>query len=692
MPRLALRQYNYYYRVNGEKAEQLLKDYGDNGDFLVRYSESNPQNFSISVRVSENKILHIKVMKFENDMLSIFDDQRTTPNEFSSITELLEFYMEFPEKLREKNGLFLELKKPVHVPYQLEPLAEEQRRTQLYRWWHGNLPASSANKLLQNEKNGTYLLRASQHIPGAMVISAKTEGHVVHLTIYQDHLTGKYNIDGDRAKFNTAWILIDSYSKNPIVEKGEASRVLYLEEPLFNTFIEADLFCDRFEIVRRPLNPRESMEKTGISEEFDVREEEFVVFLKVVFFQRLSQEALPAEQYLSKREGRRPVNADKNRYKNIVPFDHTRVILQPGPNDKKETPGSDYINASYVRFENSQRTKNVTFACEKSFIATQGCLDSTIVDFWKMVWQENSRVIVMPTMENERKEKCARYWPTEVNKEMKNGEITVTCTIERKVQRLVTEEVKVELEKERAIRIGKGLVPEAELNAEGVSHILRTLLIKKGKEVREVRQLQYLTWPDHGCPLHPYAVLNFLEDVDREYDYFNAQPITATLPQGPIVVHCSAGIGRTGTVLVLDALLTQVKKVGLLCPMDVFKMVKYVRTYRSGLVQTEQQYQFLYKALAFYLKTHNPVRKLFFPAKSFMEGDADAFDYPRRLRPIPGSSRPSSSRQTTASRPASSASSRAHSRPRTSGHSEPTPERSSSSTSSPSTLLKSAKK
>lgn len=668
MSRVALRQYSYYYRVNGETAERLLTKYGVDGDFLLRYSESNPQNFSISVKVGTDKILHIKVTKFEDDMLSIFENQKTTPNQFASITELVEFYMENPEKLREKNGQFLELKRPVYIPFQEEPCAEEQRRTQLYRWWHGNLPATSANKLLQTEKNGTYLLRASQHIPGALVISAKTEGHVVHLTIYQDPATGRYNIDGDRTKFQSAWLLIDSYSKNPIVEKGEASRVLYLEEPLFNTFIQADLFCDRYAIIRRPINPRESMEKTGISEEFD----------------RLSQEALPAEQYLSKREGRRPVNSEKNRYKNIVPFDHTRVILADRPN----TPGSDYINASYVRFENSQRTKNVTFACEKSFIATQGCLDTTIADFWAMVWQENSRVIVMPTMENERKEKCARYWPAEVSKPEVHGEISVTCTLERKVQRAVSDEVRAELEQEKANRIAKGLVPEAELNGDGVSYILRTLVIKKGKDCREIRQLQYLTWPDHGCPLHPYAVLNFLEDVDREYDYFNAQPVTSTLPQGPIVVHCSAGIGRTGTVLVLDALLNQVKKVGMLCPMDVYKMVKYVRTYRSGLVQTEQQYQFLYKALAFYLKSNNP-----YPGKSFIAGDVEAFDCPRRLRGASGTSRPSSSRTATASRPSSSASSRtSHSRPRPGVPVEAIPERSSSSTSSPSTLIKSTKK
>uniref|UniRef100_A0A8R1DHP2 Tyrosine-protein phosphatase non-receptor type n=1 Tax=Caenorhabditis japonica TaxID=281687 RepID=A0A8R1DHP2_CAEJA len=643
MPRLALRQYNYYYRVNGEKAEQLLKEYGDEGDFLVRYSESNTQNFSISVRVANEKILHIKVTKFENDMLSIFEDQRTTPNEFSSITELVEFYMEYPEKLREKNGLFLELKRPVHVPYQLEPCAEEQRRTQLYRWWHGNLPASTANQLLQTEKNGTYLVRASQHIPGALVISAKTDGNVVHLTIYQDPISGKFNIDGDRTKFPHAWLLIDSYSKNPIVEKGESSRVVYLENYLFNTFIEADLFVDRYEILRRPLNPRESIEKTGISEEFD----------------RLTQEALPAEHYFSKREGRRPANSEKNRYKNIVPFDHTRVVL----NDLPQNPGSDYINASYVRFENSQRTRNVTFACEKSFIATQGCLESTIHDFWRMVWQENSRVIVMPTMENERREKCARYWPAELNKPERHGtDIYVTCTMEKKVHQVVQDEIRGELEQEKANRLVKGLAPEPELNGDGVSYILRTLIITKGTEKRELRQLQYTTWPDHGCPVHPYAVLNFLEDVDQEYDKFNEE-MPPGEPQGPIVVHCSAGIGRTGTILVLDALLTQVKQVGLLCPVDVFKMVKYVRTYRSGLVQTEQQYQFLYKALAFYLKTHN-----LHPIKSFVGNDVESFDYPRRLRPVTVSSR----------RPNSSASTRtvtsqSHSRPRTAPQDIPPP-------------------
>ncbi|CAI2345782.1 unnamed protein product [Caenorhabditis sp. 36 PRJEB53466] len=649
MPRLALRQYSYYYRVNGETAEQLLRQYGLEGDFLVRYSESNTQNFSISVKVAEDKILHIKVTKFDNDMLSIFEDQRTTPNEFNSITELVEFYMEFPEKLREKNGVFLELKRPVPIPYQVESCAEEQRRTQLYRWWHGNLPASSANKLLQSEKNNTYLVRASQHIPGALVISTKTDGNVVHLTIYQDPYTGKFNIDGDRTKFQNAWLLIDSYAKNPIVEKGGISRVVYLENPLFNTFVEADLLVDRYEILRRPLNARESTEKTGISEEFD----------------RLTQEALPAEQYLSKREGRRAINIEKNRYKNIVPFDHTRVIL----NDQPNQPGSDYINASYVRFENSQRTKNVTFACEKSFIATQGCLENTIEDFWRMVWQENSRVIVMPTMENERKEKCARYWPREMEKLQHYGPISVTLTMEKTMQRAVSDEVKDELEQEKANRLAKGLVPEQELNGDGVSYTLRTFLIRKGRETREVRQLQYLTWPDHGCPVHPYAVINFLEDVDKDYEYFDKQAAASAHPQGPIVVHCSAGIGRTGTILVLDALLSQIEKMGPLCPVDVYKM-------------TEQQYQFIYKALAFYLKTKNKL-----PVKSFVDADAEAFDYPRRVR-APGPSRPSSARQVT-SRPSSSASTRtSHSRPRTCPQVDPILERDGLSTSLKAKTLK----
>lgn len=215
--------------MNGERAVELLQKYGEDGDFLLRFSESNPQNFSISVRINKDKVLHLKVSKFPDDMLSIFEDQGTAPIVFGSIIELIEYYMEFPEKLCQKDGTPLHLKKPVFIPYQYEPCAEEQRRTQLYRWWHGNLPASSANELLQSEKTGTYLVRASQHIPGALVISAKTEGHVVHLTIYQDPSSGKFNIDGDRTKFMHAWLLIDSYSKNPIVEKGESSRVVYME-------------------------------------------------------------------------------------------------------------------------------------------------------------------------------------------------------------------------------------------------------------------------------------------------------------------------------------------------------------------------------------------------------------------------------------------------------------------------------
>lgn len=310
---------------------------------------------------------------------------------------------------------------------------------------------------------------------------------------------------------------------------------------------------------------------------------------------------MPSEQFLSKREGRRPINAEKNRYKNIVPFDHTRVILR----DRLPGPGNDYINASYVRFENSQRTKNVTFACEKAFIATQGCLENTIVDFWDMVWQENSRVIAMPTMETERKEKCSRYWPTQIGAAQEYGDITVTCTEERRTHPEISDDLRKELDVEKANRVAKGLSPEPELNGDG-SYIIRTIMLKKKTEVREIRHLQYLTWPDHGCPPHPYAVLHFLDNVDRAYDEFEVK-LARGPKQGPIVVHCSAGIGRTGAILVLDALLTQVKNIGLLCPVDVFKMVKYVRTYRSGMVQTEQQYAFLYKALAFYLRVNNPV-------------------------------------------------------------------------------------
>ncbi|CAI5441087.1 unnamed protein product [Caenorhabditis angaria] len=561
---IRLRCFNFYFRVTGEKAEQLLNEYGDDGDFLARYSESSPSNFSLTIRIS-NRLIHIKIQK-NQDSVSIFDGTSQGTIQFSSIVELLEFYIENPTKLQEKSGGFVQLRKPVYIPFEIEECAKEQRLVQMNRWFHCNITATEAISFLEREKPGAYLVRFSQHCPGSLVISAKTETSVVHLSIHQAVDTGRYTIDGDRTEYCDIRQLIATYHKNPIVEKASSSRVVYLQYPITNssTFIPADIISDRLELLKQSLEPGKS--KTGITEEFE----------------RLQAEQGPAEQLFSKRAGRREINVDKNRYKNIVPFDHTRVVLK----DKAGIAGSDYINASYVKFD--QPNPALSLVPVRNYIATQGCLESTIPDFWRMIWQEDSRVIVMPTRENERREKCSRYWP-ELNDTVVHSEISITTTEEKKVRKQLPDELKNE--------------QQIHDDDDEVSYIVRTFNIKKlgSPASRIVRHLQYVCWPDHGCPYHPHEVISFLETVDATHKQFE----TAEVQQGPVVVHCSAGIGRTGTFMLLDVLLTQIKIRGRGCPIDVWKTAKHARNFRGGLVQTEQQYQFLYTALAYYVKKTN---------------------------------------------------------------------------------------
>ncbi|KAJ8976208.1 hypothetical protein NQ317_008089 [Molorchus minor] len=212
--------------------------------------------------------------------------------------------------------------------------------------------------------------------------------------------------------------------------------------------------------------------------------------------------------------------------------DDTRVKLKEvDPN----VPGADYINANYIKWkaDESIGAELGSDPSGKVYIATQGCLPSTIADFWQMVWQENCRVIVMTTKETERgKNKCAKYWPDQ------------TCT----------------------------------------------------KEYGKIK-----AWPDHGVPSDPGCVLNFLHEVNKRQD--SLQQETPHQPPGAILVHCSAGIGRTGTFIVIDMILDQLKKHGLDCEIDIQRTIQMVRSQRWGMVQTEAQYKFVYLAVQHHIET-----------------------------------------------------------------------------------------
>ncbi|TMS12429.1 Receptor-type tyrosine-protein phosphatase kappa [Larimichthys crocea] len=235
-------------------------------------------------------------------------------------------------------------------------------------------------------------------------------------------------------------------------------------------------------------------------------------------------------------------NRTKNRYGNIIAYDHSRVILQPIEDD----PSSDYINANYIDIwlyrDGYQRPSH--------YIATQGPVHETVYDFWRMVWQEQSACIVMVTnLVEVGRVKCYKYWPDDAEV---YGDFKVTF---------------VEVE------------PLAE-------YVVRTFTLERRgfNEVREVKQFHFTGWPDHGVPYHATGLLSFIRRVKI------SNPPSA----GPIVVHCSAGAGRTGCFIVIDIMLDMAEREGVV---DIYNCVKALRSRRINMVQTEEQYIFIHDAI-----------------------------------------------------------------------------------------------
>ncbi|XP_035376271.1 receptor-type tyrosine-protein phosphatase eta isoform X2 [Electrophorus electricus] len=226
-------------------------------------------------------------------------------------------------------------------------------------------------------------------------------------------------------------------------------------------------------------------------------------------------------------------NKVKNRYNNVLPYDISRVKLSI-----HGSTFDDYINANYIPGYNSK----------KEYIAAQGPLPVTVNEFWRMIWEKHVQTMVMLTRCNEQgRVKCEKYWPSETK--LYNNIIVTT-----------TSEIALE------------------------DWTIRDFTIKNVKtaESREVRHFHFTAWPDHGVPETTEVLINFRHLVREHMDHYSCN--------SPTIVHCSAGVGRTGTFIALDHLIFQIERESIV---DIYGIVHNMRMHRPLMVQTEDQYVFL---------------------------------------------------------------------------------------------------
>ena len=253
----------------------------------------------------------------------------------------------------------------------------------------------------------------------------------------------------------------------------------------------------------------------------------------------------------------------KNRHTQILPNNQSRIRLQ---SNRYRSPYEGYINANYIRGYKSKSHMRDSLGHSARYIAAQGPLPSTVDDFWYMIWQEQVSIIVMLTKTRERNRNlCEKYWPMT---SQRYGDIMVTC--------------ESSFSSNLRYQINEFLIADIE-----------------SANQRTVEQYYYQEWPDTEQPEDASGVLKLIAEIEERQRQIQS---SSSSPLGPILVHCSAGIGRTGCFIALS---TAIERYEAEKTIDILETVAKIRLDRGGMVQTLEQYEFIHKALLQYIEKHS---------------------------------------------------------------------------------------